>query len=429
MTKKVSRNTKLYFLVIAITIAIFSIVILSQSHFASSLNINSKSRAVSKTLFPSCLAPISISQDRYPLALYGSNLLYSNLININGTFYPEPDKIFVWNVGPDLKPNTPDDLNPVQINAPGIVLMGIGGDYGDISPKISNRYIVWASYDGNFYNINVIDMGFDGILNSTEASNARVIHTAPYTGMRANSISLKGSKVAFTYLDPRGFSTISLETGFCDLSIGSGQGSCSQNEVIVFVPRNYDTFKMTGDTYFYYDTNLGEYQVLLGERTYLDPQNGLVDYSINSWSQSSGVNLISNQTKLIDLYESLATVYYQDKIYGYLYPGSIPSNLIRISRGPNDGSATINVRNDISPSGNYLTAYTKTFAYVNASSGTLNEFQYLYLGSLSNGLELKTPFGFIEKPLLDSSSSGNYLYVHEFSGSRYDLYFSECFGI
>src|SRR3989338_2885275 len=109
MTKKVSRNTKLYFLVIAITIAIFSIVILSQSHFASSLNINSKSRAVSKTLFPSCLALISISQDRYPLALYGSNLLYTNLININRTFYPEPDKIFVWNVGPDLKPNTPDE--------------------------------------------------------------------------------------------------------------------------------------------------------------------------------------------------------------------------------------------------------------------------------------------------------------------------------
>src|SRR3989344_8008006 len=110
MTKKVSINTKLYFLAIAITIAIFFTVILSQSHFASSLSINSKSKATPKTPYPGCLPPVSISQDRYPSALYGSNLVYSKMNFTTGIsiWAYEPNEFYVWNIGVDHKPNTAD---------------------------------------------------------------------------------------------------------------------------------------------------------------------------------------------------------------------------------------------------------------------------------------------------------------------------------
>jgi len=429
--KPFTKTNQSYLLVSTIILILILLTFfLLQSPFTSSLNINSKSKAIPKTPYPGCLPPVSISQDRYPLALYGSNLVYSKLNTNNGgiRWNYEQDRLYVWNIGPDYKPNTVDDLTPIQINATGVVLKGFEEDYGDASPKISDRYIVWTNPVGNNYNINVIDMGLDGILNSTESSNPRVIysvpviHSIPYSEARVNSINLKGSKVSFTYNSiPTSNSPINPEIGFCDLSLSSGIGSCSQNNVIIFTTGNYSLSKMTGDAYFYLDQNQN-IQVLFGEATYSIPGNRYspVNYSISSWNPNSvAVTLVHNQIELTDLHESLAIISYQNKIYGYFYPGSIPGNLITLSRGQIDTNPKVNVRNDFSSLGNYLVAYSKV----------TNNTEDLYLGSLGNGLELKTPFGFIEKPLLDSSSSGNYLYVHEFSGSRYDLYFTECFGI
>ena len=337
----------------------------------------------------------------------------------------EPNEFYVWNIGVDHKPNTADDLAPVFVNAPEVVFTREGDDYGDVTPKISNRYIVWTSRDiNNHYNVNLIDMGLDGVLDPIEASNPQVIYTVPYNLMRINSLNLKGSKISFTYHDFQGSSQIPPEVGFCDLNINSGTGSCSQNDVIIFSPSVYDSSKMIGDAYFYVDPNLGT-QVLFNERIYLDPQigsSGPIAYQVSLWSQNSGINLISNQTNLVDLYESLAVVSYRNLLYGYFHPGNIPGSLIPISSGLRDINPKVNVRNDFSPSGNYLVAYTKN----RGSSSNL------YLGSLGNGLELQTPFRGTYIPFLDSSRSGNYLYISSFSAGQnynYNLYYTQCFGI
>ena len=422
--KPFTKTNQSYLLVSTIILILILLTFfLLHSPLTSSLSINSKSKATPKTPYPGCLQPISISQDRYPLALYGSNLVYSNIVPIGSARYLERDKFYAWNVGPDHKPNTADDLSPVLVNAPGIILTSAEDDYGDLSPKISNRYIIWISSSNNNYSINMIDLGLDGILDPIESLNPRRIYSVPNNFMRINSINLKGSKVSLTY---KGYSISqgSLGIGFCDLSLSSGNGSCSPNSTIVFSPPYYHPLKDFGDVYFYHDSNLGETQVLFTEREFLDPQNragGPTVYSTYSWSQSSGINLISNQGSLIDLYESLAIVSYQDRIYGYFYPGSIPGTLVQLSSGTLDKNAKANVRNDFSPSGNYLAAYTKG----------LGQSSNLYLGSLGNGLELKTPFISSDKHFLDSSSSGNYLYVSQFSGQfvNYNLYYTQCFGI
>src|SRR3989344_1812249 len=384
MIKK-RKTRKLLYLSI-VTLIIFSMGFL----LVFGLNLKNPTKIISQELYRECLNPMTISQDKYLLGIYDSNLLYSNLININGSLYLGQDKIYVWNIGPDHKPNTADDLNPVEINATGIILTGIESgeyeNYGDITPKISNRYIIWVNTNGRVtYRIEYIDMGTDGILDQNEASNIMQIYSIPYIEMEINSISLKESKVSFTYnTKSTSINYLSPKISLCDLNlIYSQQGACSQNNVITFDAGTYDPLKITGNAYLYNDPYLGT-QVLFGEMTRPFPigTSGPASYSIFSQTQNLGVNSIANETELIDLYESVGLISYQDKIYVYFYPGSVSGNMIPLSSGPVDKKASVNVRNKISPLGNYLAVYSKN---------NLNMIE-IYIGSLGNGLELKTPF-------------------------------------
>ena len=417
MVKK-GKTKKLFYLS-----AIGLIILLTGFLLVSGLNFNNPKKIISQEPYRECLNPEVISQNKYLLGIYDSNLLYTNLININGTLYPEPDKLFIWNIGPDHKPNTADDLNPVEINATGILIgtEGVSGEvyhYGEISPKIDNRYIVWASTNGRItYSIEYIDMGTDGILNNLEASNIRTIYPLPYLEMKINSVSLKEGKVSFTYnTKATSINSLSPKISFCDLNLNYGQsGACFQNSVITFDSGAYDSFKMTGNAYFYNDPYLGT-QVLFGEITFPSPAgtSGSTTYSIFSWNQNSGINLIANETELIDVYQSLVILSYQDAAYGYFHPGIVSANLIPISTGA-VRNTQVNARNRFSSLGNYLAVYSKD---------NLNRSR-VYLGSLGNGLELRTPFAISEKTFLDSSSSGNHLYNYQ----NDTIYYTQCFGI
>lgn len=409
--------------IIYIAVAFFAFLLIVIS-FTSGFSFKSFARAGSMNPDIGCSVPLSVSQHVLPLGLYGLNLVYANLNFSNGySQYGLETSFYVWNIGADYKPNTADDLNPVSFKDNGAVLLDIPqSDYGDLSPKISDRYVVWTSDNRTAYEIKVVDMGLDGILSQQEALNSRVIYAIhyriPQNYIRPNSISLKGSKVSFTYYDSVGQTPP--EVGFCDLSLNSGNGSCYPNNVILFSPDSHLAWIRFANSYFYY-YGLGRQQVLFSKREYLDQQQqpgSPAVYSTYSWSQNLGLNLISDQIELIDLYEGLAVVYYQGGIYGYFYPGGIPGSLIPISTGIVK-NAQVNVRNTASPLGNYLVAYTKS----------TNGIDRLYLGSLGNRREIQTPFLFANKPLLDSSSAGNYLYVYHFSGSSYNLYYSQCFGI
>ena len=418
MVKKGKTKKLFYLSVISLIILLTGFLLVSGLNFKTSSRIN----------LSGCSTPIIISSDSLPQEIYDANILYSKLIRNGNTISYEQDKIYVWNIGPDHKPNTADDLNPVQINATGIILTkltGIDEDYGDLSPKINNRYIVWASnYRGVGYNIKYVDMGVDGILDQNEASNIIQIYSIPYAEMEINSVSLKRNKVSFTY----NTKLISInqyppKISFCDLNLTYGQsGACFQNSVITFDSGAYNYSKMTGNSYAYNNPNSGT-EVIFGEITYSSPRDiyDLVSYSIFSWNQNSGINLISNETELVDSHEflGLAIVSYQDKIYEYFYPGNIPGNLFQLSTGRSIAQyVKANSRGSFSPNGNYLIAYTKAIGGIEG----------LYLASFrgsGNQVEIQTPFRYSYRPFLDSSSSGNHIYTYQ----NNSIYYTQCFGI
>jgi hypothetical protein len=392
----------------------------------SSLSIKNGTSSPIRVLDPGCFNPTTISTDKYPWAVYGSNILYSNLLNSTYGLF-EQDRLNVWNIGQDQKPNTRDDRGSISISSQGILFTAPEESYGDLSPKMNDRYIVWVEKaQNNAYSIKFVDLGTDGILTSTEATSISTVYsTVPLE--KINSLSLKGTKLSFTInYDFTAFGPRSQEIFFCDLSLPQNSlGSCNPSNINNFQLGPYDQLKMVGDAYpFLADHIAGSYKVFLNERDYIDPQlmsNGPIDHSILVLDTSSGsITTLGTSMSIIDFYESIIILNYRNKIYGYFYPAQIPQSLIKISNGPSDINAKVNSRNIASSRNNYLVIYDK----MNLGRSSL------YLGSLSGNVELKVPISFSQNPILDVSPSGNHIYAPFFdSNNRYSLKYLECYSV
>lgn len=391
----------------------------------SSLSIKNGTSSPIRVLDPGCFNPTTISADKYPWAVYGSNILYSNLSNSNNSLF-EQDRLNVWNIGQDQKPNTRDDRGSIPILSQDILFTAPEDSYGDLPPKMNDRYIAWVEkQQNNAYRIKFVDMGIDGILSNTEATNITTVYsTVPFENI--NSINLKGNKLSFVINYGLGaFGPRAQQVLFCDLSLPNNlPGSCNQANINNFQLSPYDQLKMVGDAYPFFDPIAGSYKVFLNERVYLDPQsmsNGPIDYSILVLDTSSGsITTLGNSMSIVDFYESIVILNYRNKIYGYFYPAQIPQSLIKISNGPADINAKVNSRNIASSRNNYLVIYNK----MNLGRSSL------YLGSLSGNVELKVPISFSQNPLLDVSPLGNHIYAPFFdSNNRYSLKYLECYSV
>jgi hypothetical protein len=412
-------NQKIFLGLFLISLAFLTVSLVS------SLSIKNGTPSQIRVLDPGCFNPTTISTDKYPWAVYGKNILYSNLSNsTNGLF--EQDRLNVWNIGQDQKPNTRDDIGVTSILSQDILFTAPEDSYGDLSPKMNDRYIVWVEKaQNNAYRVKLIDMGNDGVLSITEATNiATVYSTVPFENI--NSINLKGNKLSFVINYGLGaFGPRAQQVLFCDLLLPNNlPGSCNQANINNFQLSPYDQLKMVGDSYPFFDPIVGSYKVFLNERIYLDPQsmsNGPIDHSILVLDSSSGaISTLGNSMSIIDFYESIVVISYQNKIYGYFYPSQIPQSLIKISNGPADINAKVNSRNIASSRNNYLVIYNK----MNLGRSSL------YLGSLSGNVEIKVPISFSQNPILDVSPSGNHIYAPSFdSNNRYVLKYLECYSV
>lgn len=391
----------------------------------SSLSIKNGTSSQIRVLEPGCFNPTTISTDKYPWTVYGSNVLYSNLSNSNNSLF-EQDRLNVWNIGQDQKPNTRDDRGSIPILSQDILFTAPEDSYGDLSPKMNDRYIAWVEREqNNAYRIKFVDMGTDGILSITEATNITTVYsTVPFENI--NSINLKGNKLSFVINYGLGaFGPRAQQVLFCDLSLPNNlPGSCNQANINNFQLSPYDQLKMVGDAYPFFDPIAGSYKVFLNERAYLDPQsmsNGPTDYSILVLDTSTGaITTLGNSMSIVDFYESIIILNYRNKLYGYFYPAQIPQSLIKISNGPADINAKVNSRNIASSRNNYLVIYNK----MNLGRSSL------YLGSLSGNVELKVPISFSQNPILDVSPSGNHIYAPYFdSNNRYSLKYLECYSV
>ncbi|MEK6915498.1 MAG: hypothetical protein AABW89_03075 [Nanoarchaeota archaeon] len=405
-----------------VLILFFVSILLIIASFVSSLKVRNNLPVSGALPYPGCLNPTIISNERYPFGIYDKNIIFTRVNNITSAL--EQGVLYVWNVGLDNTPNTRDDRGVIRINSPNIVYFGNEEDYGNLMPKISDRYIVWVERSSNFaYDVKVVDMGMDGILSQTEALNQRVIYsTLPLKHI--NSLSLKRSKVSFAINpDQSAYIGTPPEIGFCDLSIPQNNlGSCNPQDVAFFQMSQYNSLKSIGDSYFIFDP-IENYKIFFNQREYLDSRsrsNGPVDYSSYVGNFISGNVTLLDNSIISDFYESLIILLKNNLVYGYFYPSPISTGLLQISNGPYDTMVRVNSQNSASPEGNYLVAYQKV------SNGRYS----IYIGSLGTGIYLKTPFSGPSNFLFDSSSNGNHIYTYSYLGhGPYELSYTQCYGI